>query len=113
MKISSTTLFKIISGLTTVLALGGGAGTYYSYKLSQQAQGALAQQTEELEGASAKIKDLEGKLKELETKNEEASSTIEKFANSNKELNNQLEELNKQIAAVEALQKKSKNKAKN
>jgi septal ring factor EnvC (AmiA/AmiB activator) len=112
MKISSQAVFKIISGFATVLALAGGAGTYFSYKLSQQAQASLAQQTEELESAGAKIKELEGKVKELQTKNDDASAALEKFTSANKELTTQLEELNKEIANYESMQKKNKAKPK-
>jgi len=112
MKISSTTVLKIVSGFATVLAIAGGAGAYFSYRQALQAQSALTQQTEELDGASAKIKELEGKVKELQAKNDEASATVEKFTQSNKELTTQLEELNKEVANFEALQKKSKAKVK-
>lgn len=110
MKISSSIVFKIISGFATVIAIGGVAGTYYGYNQTRQAQSALAQQTEELESASAKIKELEGKIKELQAKNDESTSTIEKFTQSNKELSTQLEALNKQVAEFEALHKKTKSK---
>ena len=112
MKISTAAIFKIISGLATVIAIAGGVGTYYSYRQALQAQATLTQQTEELDSAGAKIKELEGKVKELQTKNEEANATIEKFSQSNKELSTQLEELNKEVANYEALTKKSKAKAK-
>ena len=59
----------------------------------------MTQQTEELESASAKIKELEAKTKELESKNEEATASIEKFSQSNKELATQLDELNKECMA--------------
>jgi len=112
MKISSTAVFKIISGIATVLALAGAGATYFSYRQALQAQSTLAQQNEELEGAAGKIKELESKVSELKSKNEEANAAIEKFTQSNKELTTQLEELNKEVASYEAMQKKPKSKTK-
>jgi len=112
MKISSLTVFKILTAFSTVLALGAGGATYFSYKLSQQAQNALSQQIEELNSAGAKIKELEEKIKDLETKNSESAASLDKFSNANKELTTQLEELNKQLAEFEAIQKRAKQKAK-
>ena len=112
MKISSLTVYKILTTLTTVLALGAGGVTYFSYKLSQQAQSALTQQSEELNSAGAKIKELEEKVKDLENQNSESTASLDKFSNSNKELTTQLEQLNKQLSELEALQKKAKSRAK-
>jgi septal ring factor EnvC (AmiA/AmiB activator) len=112
MKISSTAILKIVSGFAIVLAIAFAGGAYFFFHQSLQAQSALTQQTEELESASTKIKELEAKTKELESKNEEATASIEKFSQSNKELVTQLDELNKEVAAYEALQKKPKPKAK-
>ena len=112
MKISTTAIFKIISGFATVLAIAGGGGAYYAYHQSLQAQSALTQQTEELESAGAKIKELEAKVKELQTKSEEDAASIEKFSQSNKELTSHLDQLNKEVATYESLTKKPRAKAK-
>ena len=112
MKISTTAIFKIISGFAIVLAIAGGGGAYYAYHQSLQAQSALTQQTEELESAGAKIKELEAKVKELQTKSEEDAASIEKFSQSNKELTSQLDQLNKEVATYESLTKKPRAKAK-
>lgn len=113
MKISSNTVLKIICGFTTSLAIAGAYGTYYFYHQNLQTQSTLAQQSEELENAGAKLKETLEKLKEAQSKNEESLASIEKFSVANKELSAELEQLTKQVATYEAMQKRPKSKGKN